>query len=155
MAVASGPVGPVLAGPIFSPHSHTHLSCCVEHMHRFKDLQLLRSPSSRYSPVEHFGLLAPIERPIMAGQSTSGSSSSDSLLPSKPHQPLDFSFPKRSFGQKPQFWEASNNLGSVSGHSCISYDETQDLVFCHTCLLGFEKNKIRASKADPAFVSLY
>ncbi len=31
MAVASGPVGPVLAGPIFSPCSHTHLSCCVEH----------------------------------------------------------------------------------------------------------------------------
>ncbi len=63
MAVASGPVDPVLAGPIFSPRSHTHLSCCVEHAHRFKDLQLLRSPSSRYSPVEHIGLLAPIENP--------------------------------------------------------------------------------------------
>ncbi len=53
MAVASGPVGPVLAGPIFSPRSHTHLSCCVEHAPKFKDLQLLRSPSSCYSLVEH------------------------------------------------------------------------------------------------------
>ncbi len=63
MAVASGPVGPVLAGPIFSPRSHTHLSCCVEHVHRFKDLQLLRSPSSRYSPVEHLVCLLPLSGP--------------------------------------------------------------------------------------------
>ncbi len=53
MAVASGPVGPVLAGPIFSPCSHTHLSCCVEHTRRFKDLQLLRSPSSPLFTWEH------------------------------------------------------------------------------------------------------
>ncbi len=46
MAVASSPVGPVLAGPIFSPRSHTHRSCCIEHVRRFKDLQLLHSPTS-------------------------------------------------------------------------------------------------------------
>ncbi len=147
-------VGSRISGPIFSPRSHTHLSCCVEHARRFKDLQLLRSPSSRYSPVERIGLLAPIERPIMAGQSTSGSSSSDSLLPSKPHQPLDFSFPKRSFGQKAPVLR-SFQQSWFSQWPFLHYDETQDLVFCHTCLLGFKKNKMRASKADPAFVSLY
>ena len=43
----------------------------------------------------------------------------------------------------------------VSQWPFLHYNEAQDLVFCHTCLLGFKKNKMRAAKVDPAFVSLY
>ena len=85
----------------------------------------------------------------MADSSASQSSASDSLLPGKPHQPLDLIL-----------WTEDSSLEKlstilVSQWPFLHYNEAQDLVFCHTCLLGFKKNKMRAAKVDPAFVSLY
>ena len=85
----------------------------------------------------------------MADSSASQSSASDSLLPSKPYQPLDLIL-----------WTEDSSLEKlstilVSQWPFLHYNEAQDLVFCHTCLLGFKKNKMRAAKVDPAFVSLY
>ena len=50
---------------------------------------------------------------------------------------------------------AKHSTMLVSQWPFLHYDEAQDLIFCHTCLLGFKKNKIRDAKVDPAFVSLY
>ena len=88
----------------------------------------------------------------MADSSASQSSASDSFLPSKPHQPLVFNFPKRSYGQKTPVLRSFQPSWLVT---FLHYNEAQDLVFCHTCLLGFKKNKMRAAKVDLAFVSLY
>ena len=90
----------------------------------------------------------------MADSSASQSSASDSFLPSKPHQPLDFNFPKRFYGQKTPVLRSIQPCWLVSGHFYIMM-KPKDLVFCHTCLLGFKKNKMRDAKVDPAFVSLY
>ena len=35
----------------------------------------------------------------------------------------------------------------------LHYDESNDLAYCHTCVMGFKQKKMRAAKADPAFVS--
>ena len=72
---------------------------------------------------------------IMVDSSASQSSASDSLLPSKPHQPLDFS------KMIPCTEDSSLDKLSPSWFSqwpFLHYDEAQDLVLCHTCLLGFK-----------------
>ena len=33
------------------------------------------------------------------------------------------------------------------------YDEVNDLAYCHTCVKGFKEKKLKAAKADAAFVS--
>ena len=42
------------------------------------------------------------------------------LIPSTPHQPKNFKFPKRSFGKKNQYSVASSPLGFLSGCFCIT-----------------------------------
>ena len=37
--------------------------------------------------------------------------------------------------------------------SFLHYDEAKDVVLCHTCLRGFESKRIKAAKANSAFVS--
>ena len=35
----------------------------------------------------------------------------------------------------------------------LHYDESKDVVFCHTCVRGFAENKVTAANADTSFVS--
>ena len=35
----------------------------------------------------------------------------------------------------------------------LHYDEASDLVCCHTSVMGLKEKKVKASNADPAFVS--
>ena len=37
----------------------------------------------------------------------------------------------------------------------LYYDEANDVAYCHSCITGFKQGKMRASNADPAFVSVY
>ena len=37
--------------------------------------------------------------------------------------------------------------------SVAYYDEAKDVVYCHTCLLGFKLKRMKTNSADPAFVS--
>ena len=85
--------------------------------------------------------------------SDSQSSASDSFLPSKPHKPLDFNFPKRSYGQKTPVLRSIQPCWLVSGHFYIMMKPKT--WYSATRLLGFKKNKMRDAKVDPAFVSLY
>jgi hypothetical protein len=74
-------------------------------------------------------------------------------VPAKPHQPLNFKFPKRSFG-KQKVVERSFQPSWFSKWPFLHYDEAKDIVFCHTCLMGFKLKRMRTStRADPAFVS--
>ncbi len=76
-----------------------------------------------------------------------------SVPPSTPHQSHDFEFPKLSFGKnKPVLRSFQSSW--FSKWPFLHYDEANDSVYCHTCLLGFHQKKIRAANADPAFVSL-
>ena len=74
------------------------------------------------------------------------------LIPSTPHQPKNFKFPKRSFGKKKTV-QRSFQPTWFSQWSFLHYDEAKDVVLCHTCLRGFESKRIKAAKADSAFVS--
>ena len=114
--------------------------------------------------------VAPHDVAMMASSSSFSESVSKEDVPEVPHQPgADFSFPKHSFGNcilfffgggggggggrgKQLFTEHYSTAGSRSGHSC--YNESSDLVYCHTCLLMFKQKKSRtATKAYQAFVS--
>ena len=68
-----------------------------------------------------------------------------------PHQPGPvFRFPKRSFGKKSVVFRSFQSSW-FQQWPFLHYDEANDLAYCHTCVMGFKK--VKASKADPAFVS--
>lgn len=75
-------------------------------------------------------------------------------VPDEPHQPLTFTFtfPKRCFSKKSPVF-CSFQPTWFSQWPFIHYDETNDVVYCHTCLMGFKMNRMRTNTADPAFVS--
>ena len=74
-------------------------------------------------------------------------------LPAKPHQPLNFTFPKRSFGKK-KVVQRSFQPSWFSQWPFLHYDESKDVVYCHTCVIGFKLRRMKTStRADPAFVS--
>ena len=73
-------------------------------------------------------------------------------VPDKPHQPVAFNFPKRSFGKKNSV-QRSFQASWFSQWPFLHYDEANDAVFCHTCLLGFKLKRMRTNTTDPAFVS--
>ena len=82
------------------------------------------------------------------------SSSREALpeLSSSPHQPSAFSFPKRSFGKKNVILRPFQ-ASWFRQWPFLHYDEACDLVYYHTCVMGFKENKVKAANADPAFVS--
>ena len=61
-------------------------------------------------------------------------------VPSKPHQPVNFKFPKRSLGKKKPVYRSFQSSW-FRQWPFLHYDEANDLAFCHTCLLGFEQKK--------------
>ena len=74
-------------------------------------------------------------------------------IPDRPHQPgPEFKFPKRSFGRKNVVFR-SFQLSWFRHWAFLHYDETNDLAYCHICVMGFKQKKMRVVKADPAFVS--
>lgn len=75
-------------------------------------------------------------------------------IPAKPHQPLTFQYPKRSFGVK-KVVQCSFKPSWFAKWPFLHYIESKDVVFCHTCLLGFKLKRMRTNSADPAFVSHY
>ena len=86
---------------------------------------------------------------------TSSVRSSFPSLPDKPHHPgRSFSFPKRSFGKaKPVLCSAQSQWFDT--WPFLHYDESQDVVFCHTCVKAFELGRMKTSNnAADAFVSV-
>jgi hypothetical protein len=73
-------------------------------------------------------------------------------VPDQPHQPLTFSFPKRSFGKTAPVFR-SFQPSWFSQWPFLHYDETNDVAYCHTCLMEFKMKRMRTNTADPAFVS--
>lgn len=70
-----------------------------------------------------------------------------------PHQPgPEFKFPKHSFGKKTVIWQLFQPAWFRQWRF-LHYDEANDLAYCHTCVKGFKEQKMRATKADAAFVS--
>lgn len=83
-------------------------------------------------------------------------SSSSSLVPSripgKPHQPLNFPFPKREFG-KTTIVRRSFQPSWFSKWPWLHYLEERDAVLCHTCARASSEGKLQtSSNADPSFV---
>ena len=75
-------------------------------------------------------------------------------LPDEPHHPTNgFMFPKRTFGHtKPV--KCSTHCNWFQSWPFLYYDESQDVVFCHTCVKAFELDRMKTSKnAENAFVS--
>ena len=74
-------------------------------------------------------------------------------IPSIPHQPQTFNFPKRSFG-KSKIVERSFQPGWFQKWPFLHYDESNDSVFCHVCTMSFKLKRMKSStRADPAFVT--
>ena len=74
------------------------------------------------------------------------------VVPSEPHQPLAFKFPKRVFG-KIKSVNRSFQPAWFNQWPYLHYNESKDVVFCHTCLVAFKQKKLMAANADAAFVS--
>jgi len=74
-------------------------------------------------------------------------------LPDDPHHPKNFSFPKRSFGKaKPVQCSAQSQW--FKAWPLLHYDESQDVVFCHTCVKAIKLDRMKTSNnTATAFVS--
>ena len=73
-------------------------------------------------------------------------------IPDSPHQPdPGFKFPKRSFGKATVVFQST----WFRQWPFLHYDEANDLAYCHTCVKGFKEKKMKAAKAEAAFVSVY
>ena len=64
-------------------------------------------------------------------------------IPSRPHQPTAFSFPKRSFGKKKVTFR-SFQASWFRQWPYLHYDEARDLAFCHTCVMAFKEKRVKA-----------
>ena len=80
-------------------------------------------------------------------------SGAEMIIPDAPHQPLNFAFPKRSFGLK-KVVKRSFQPDWFSKWPFIHYDEARDVAYCHTCLMGIKSKRVKTNNADPAFVSI-
>ena len=74
------------------------------------------------------------------------------IVPSEPHQPLAFKFPKRTFGKKSSVTRCFQPSW-FKQRPFYHYEEALDVVFCHTCLVACQQKLIMALNADTAFVS--
>ena len=85
---------------------------------------------------------------LMASSSTCPGSSSVSLtvsvLADSPHQPKEFSFPKRSFGKKAIVYR-SFQASWFSSWKWLHYCESDDSVLCFLCV---KSNKREGSGGD-------
>ena len=69
-----------------------------------------------------------------------------------PHQPWPvFRFPKHYFAGEVVFWSFQSSW--FQQWPFLHYNETNDLAYCHTCVMGFKEKKVKTFKADPAFGS--
>ena len=76
-------------------------------------------------------------------------------IPDSPHQSgPGFKFPKRSFGKATVVFRSFQSTW-FRQWPFLHYDEANDLAYCHTCVKGFKEKKMKAAKADAAFVSVY
>ena len=73
-------------------------------------------------------------------------------IPTVPHQPSRFVFPKRPFG-KVRIIFRSFQKSWFKEWPFLHYDESKDAAFCHTCAIALKEKKIRASNAESSFVS--
>ena len=75
-------------------------------------------------------------------------------LPDEPHYPTSrFVFPKRTFGHTKPI-QCSAHCNWFQSWPFLHYDESQDVVYCHTCVKAFELDRMKTSKnAENAFVS--
>lgn len=81
-----------------------------------------------------------------------GLKSSLPSLPDKPNHPKDFPFPKRPFGSRCVMYSAHSSWFST--WPFLSYDENQDVVYCHTCVTAIRLDRLRWSKnISESFVS--
>ncbi len=73
-------------------------------------------------------------------------------LPEKPHQPLSFKFPKRSFGKaKPVQCSAQSRWFST--WPFLHCDESIDAMFCHPCVTAKKNLFLTSNNAADSFVS--
>jgi hypothetical protein len=73
-------------------------------------------------------------------------------IPALPHQPAEFKFPQRAFGVKSVTFRAFQAKW-FKQWPFLHYSESEDLVYCHTCISGFKQGKMKAGSAESAFVS--
>ena len=89
--------------------------------------------------------VAPHDVAMMASSSSFSESVSEEDVPEVPHQPgADFGFPKRSFGKKATVYRAFQHCW-FKKWPFLHYNESSDLVYCHTCLLMFKQKKSRTA----------
>ena len=94
----------------------------------------------------------------MASSSTCPGSSSVSLtvLADSPHQPKEFSFPKRSFGKKAIIYRSSQ-ASWFSSWKWLHYCESDDSVLCFLCVKATREKGVvvtgNLGSCDQAFVS--
>ena len=78
-------------------------------------------------------------------------SCSNGTLPSKPHQPRQFRFPKREFGKK-TIVKRSFQTSWFDRFAWLHYDEAKDAAFCHVCCSASSQKRLKTSHKESAFL---
>ena len=73
------------------------------------------------------------------------------VIPPVPNQPKTFKFPQRSFGLKNPVKRSFQSLW-FANRTWLHYDETNDLAYCHVCVVAYRDGKLNISNLDKAFI---
>ena len=65
-------------------------------------------------------------------------------IPPVPYQPKTFKFPQRSFGQKTPV-KRSFQPSWFANRTWLHYDEANDLVYCHVCMVTYRDGRLNSS----------
>ena len=94
----------------------------------------------------------------LTSQASRSNSIATAVLPDKPHQPLQFSFPKRSFGKKVVV-QRSCQATWFSTWKWLHYQESEDSLLCYFCLKATREKRVvvtsNLGSCDQAFVSSF
>ena len=74
-------------------------------------------------------------------------------VPEEPYQPLNYSFPRREFGQKTTAARSFQSSWFIKW-KWLHYDAIRDLVFCHMCVTGVNSSKLKltGNAKESAFI---
>ena len=67
---------------------------------------------------------------------------------SRPNQPMSLNFPSRTFGKTTRSFQKHWFESFV----WLGYDESKDVVFCHTCRTAEYQNKLHTPSKEPSFI---
>ena len=141
----------MVCGRIIAKPDHSNISGDIMHLSLVNRTILMQHIGDKLVfPIQHY-LRATYARRLCHRQNGQNAAiiGALTLCPPRPHQPRHFPFPKKVW-EKQFLGKAVLRAFQASWFdkwSFLHYDEANDWVVCHTCVLAFNRNMLKSTNA--------